>query len=108
MAAISSAGIGFRRLTVLGIDSLLLARSSPKRNQMVELALLVFSYFKDERIEVWAHPANRSILLREIRSLVQIVRAIEDCPRLFKSDAVLGSLPQALAFARIEVEARDV
>jgi hypothetical protein len=52
MAAISSAGIGFRLLTVLGIDSLLLARSSPKRNQMVELALLVFSYFKDERIEV--------------------------------------------------------
>jgi hypothetical protein len=45
-------------------------------------------------------------LLGHIRTLIEVVRAGENLPSLFKPDSTARVFPQLQAFARIEVEAR--
>ena len=71
---------------------------------MQDFALVVFPGFEDDGKQPFAHPANGQILFRDIRALVEPVRAGEQLPRLFKSDAALRVRPQPGALACIEAE----
>jgi hypothetical protein len=71
---------------------------------VVKLAFLILPHLKDERVQALSHPANRTVLLRQIRALIEVVGPVKYPLRLFKADPTAGILPQSLAFARIEVK----
>ena len=72
---------------------------------MVELSLGVFPDLKNHGIETLTHPADGTVLMREIGALVQVVRVEENLLHLLEADSTLGILPKFLALPRIEVEA---
>jgi hypothetical protein len=72
---------------------------------VVELTLGVIAHFKDEGVEPLPNPANGTMLLRQVRALVLIVRTQENLLRLLKPDASPRVLPQPLAFRSIKMKA---
>jgi hypothetical protein len=71
---------------------------------VIELAFGVFPDLKNHSVEAIAHPADGSMLMREIHALIQIIRVKEDLLCLLKADTTLGIPPKGLALPRIEVE----
>jgi hypothetical protein len=51
---------------------------------MVELALIVLTHLKDQRVKPLPHPTNRDVLQRQVISNFQVVRALENLLRFFK------------------------
>lgn len=59
---------------------------------MVELALIVLTHLKNQRIESPPHPSNRDVLQRQVISNVQVVRARKNFLRLLKTNSPLRIL----------------
>jgi hypothetical protein len=59
---------------------------------MVILAFVVFASFEDKGVESPIDPPDRTILLGDIRALVQIVRTPEQVSRLLEADPSLRIL----------------
>src|SRR5665213_1527322 len=74
---------------------------------MVELALIVLTHLKDQRVEPLSHPTNRDVLQRQVISNFQVVRARQNLLRFFKPDPSFRVLPQSLALGRIKMEAHS-
>src|SRR5437660_5428254 len=102
--AIFSAEAAFPDLLVFFIKLLLLFRRFPQSYKMVVLAVRVFSHLKDKGIEPGSNPTNRTLLFRNVQTLIEIERMREDLLRLFKSDSSPGVAPQLFALAQVEVE----
>jgi hypothetical protein len=73
----ASASTCFFCVRMLFINLLLPFGSSPQRHKVIILSLVIFPDLKNDRVERFSHPANCAILLRQIRSLVNIVRVRE-------------------------------
>ena len=71
---------------------------------MIELAFGVLPDLKNNGIEAIAHPAVGAMLMREIRTLIKIIRMKENLLRFLETDTTLGIPPKAPALPRIEVE----
>jgi len=71
----------------------------------VALALAVFSHFEDHRVQSSPHPADRTVLLRVVGPLIQIVRVCPDLLHLIKINPALRIPLQGGAFPSIEFEA---
>jgi len=71
---------------------------------MIELALFVLAHFKDESIEPLINPADRSMLFRQVGTVVLVVGTGEELLRFFEPDSALRVPPQSLTLAPIEVE----
>jgi len=69
------------------------------------LALLVFSDFKDYRIQPVTYPADGHILLRNVGSPVQPIGLGKQFPRFLEPNATLGIRSEAPALADIEAKA---
>src|SRR5208337_2349709 len=102
--AIASAGVGFRPLRVFFIKLLLLLGCFPQGHQVVVLTFLVLPHLKDERVQPAPHPANGSVLLWQIRAMVEVVRMRKDLLRLLETNSTPRVLSQPLALSHIEVE----
>jgi hypothetical protein len=85
--AIASAGIGFLVLRVLFIEFLFLPGGFPESNEVVILTHFVLPHLEDHSVQPLSHPADRSVLLGTIQSLVEIVRMRENLLYLFEPDA---------------------
>src|SRR6267142_2716874 len=73
-----SADIPLFFLRVLLIKLLLLGCCFPKCHEMIVFAVFVFPYFKNERVQLLSHPANRPILLWHVGALVKVVGLLKD------------------------------
>src|SRR5271157_5022000 len=85
-SAISSAVGGLGDSSVLGIQFLFFTSRFPKRNEVVQLTLIILADFKYERVQARSDPADRPVLFRHIRTLVEVIGAAEYCLGLFKAD----------------------
>ena len=65
---------------------------------MIELAFGVFPDLKNHGVEAIAYPADGTVLMREIRALVQVVRMKENLLRLLETDTTLGFRRRLLLF----------
>jgi hypothetical protein len=72
---------------VLFIKLPLLLRGLPESHEVVVLALLVFVYLEDERVQTVSDPANGAILFGTIRALVEIVRMGKQYLRFLEANA---------------------
>jgi hypothetical protein len=75
---------------------------------MVVFAFPVFPYLEDDAVEAFFHPANRPVLFRNIRALVEVIAVRKELLHLFKADSTLGIRSQPPAFSRVEVESQKV
>ena len=71
---------------------------------MIELAFGVLPDLKNNGIEAIALPADGTVLMREIGTLIKIIRMKENLLRFLEADSTLGIPPKASALSRIEVE----
>jgi hypothetical protein len=106
--AISSGEVSLRILRICFIKLLLLLGGFPQGHKMVILAFSVFPNLEDDAVEAIFHPADGSVLFRNIRALVEVIRVRKDFLRLLKADPTLGIRSQPPAFSRIEVESHEV
>jgi hypothetical protein len=60
---------------------------------MIVFAVFVFSYFKNESVQLLYDPANRPILLWHVGALVKVVRLLKYLLRLLKADSAFGIYP---------------
>ena len=74
---------------------------------MVILTLAVFPYFKNNSIELPSNPPNRTLLLRNFETLIEIERVRKYFLRFFESDSTSWVGPQPFALSRIEVKPHD-
>jgi hypothetical protein len=73
---------------------------------VIKLAFLIQSNLKDERIDALSNPANGTVLVRNVRTLIEIVGPVKDLSRLLEPDTAAGIFPQPPTFLRIEVKAQ--
>jgi hypothetical protein len=71
---------------------------------MVKLAFVVFPHLEDQRIQFVPDPSDRTVLFRQVASLVLVIRAKKNLLNFFKADTPLRIAPQSLALAWIEVK----
>ena len=71
---------------------------------MQDLALFVFPHLEYHRVQPVSHLTNGAVLLGDVGPLVEPVRALEQFPGFFKSDATLWVRSQVAALADIEAE----
>src|ERR1017187_6160473 len=71
---------------------------------MIELALIILTHLKDQRVEPLPHPANRDVLQGQVISNFEVVRTQENLLRLLKPDAPLRVLPQSLALRPVKIK----
>jgi hypothetical protein len=90
---------------MLFVEPLLGFRRFPEGNEVGVFAFIVIAYFKDEGVEATPYPANGAILFREIAPLVEVVEALKEFSRFFKSDRPLRIRAQPRALFPIEVNA---
>ena len=74
---------------------------------MIELAFGVFPDLKNHGVEAIAYPTDGTVLMREIRALVQVVRMKENLLRLLETDTAFGIPAEAPALPRVEVESHS-
>jgi hypothetical protein len=55
------------------IELLLLSRGLPQSDTLIALTFLVVANLKDQRVKPFSYPADRTVLLWNIRALVEIV-----------------------------------
>ena len=89
-------------LAVRFIQPPFLLRGPPQRNQMVILVHPILADFEDQGEEAAFYPSDGAILLRVVRALILVVRALEDFLRLFKADSSLWVPAQGFAFRATE------
>jgi hypothetical protein len=58
---------------------------------MVIFAFPVFPHLEDNAVEAFFHPADGSVLFRNIRALVELIRVRKDFLRLLKADSRIRS-----------------
>src|SRR5437588_8764882 len=75
--ATDSAEGALRRLRVVFIELLFLLCRFPKSYQMVVFATFICSDFENQRIKLLLYPTYRPILLRQIRTLIEVVGSRE-------------------------------
>src|ERR1700692_631581 len=105
--AIASAGIGFRGLRALFIKFLLLFRGFPEGDEVVILSFLVLPHLKNNSVQPFPPPADRSVLLGTIQALVKVVRMRENLLSLFEPDASFRFVSQTRTLALIEVKSHE-
>jgi hypothetical protein len=71
---------------------------------MLELAFGVFPDLKDHGVEPFTHPANRAMVNRKIRTIIEVIRVKENLLHFLETDSTLGVPPKAAALPLIEVE----
>ena len=71
---------------------------------MVVLSLRILSHFKDDGVKPVSNPPNGTVLLRPVRTLIQIIWVREDLLRLFEADSTPGTFPQPLALPLIKMK----
>jgi hypothetical protein len=59
---------------------------------MVKLAFVVFPHLEDQRIQFVPDPSDRTVLFRQVASLVLVIRAKKNLLNFFKADALCGLL----------------
>jgi hypothetical protein len=59
----------------------------PKRNEVINLAFIILSNLEDKRVQAFCHPSDRAVLLRQIRSLIEVIRVGENLLRFLEADA---------------------
>src|SRR5690242_6429387 len=91
-------------LRVFFIKMLLLLCRLPQSNKVVVLTLIVFSNLKNESVEPARNPSNRALLLRSVKTIVEIKRVRKYLLRLFEPNTASGVRPQPFALRRVEVE----
>jgi hypothetical protein len=74
---------------------------------MVELSFRVLAYFKNDRIETIAYPANGAVLNRQIGALVSVVRMKENLLCFLETDSTPRVAPKTPALPLIKVESHD-
>ena len=72
---------------------------------MVILAFTVFCDLENHRVEPPAHPPNRPVLVRLIRTGIQIVRMRPYLLSFFEANSALWVLTQFVALLWVESEA---
>ena len=75
---------------------------------MVELSFCIFPNLKNHRVQAFSHPANRAVLLRNVRTPVGIVGMKENLLHFLEADPAPRIPPEALALPLIEVESHEV
>jgi hypothetical protein len=75
---------------------------------MVILALPVFPDLEDDAEEAFFHPTDCSVLLWNIRTLVQVIRVRKDFLCLLEADSTMGIRSQPPAFSSVKVESQGV
>jgi hypothetical protein len=71
---------------------------------VIELALFVLAYFKDDAVKPLTHPADRAMLFRQIGTIVLVVGMGEELRNFLKPNPTLQIAPQPLTFASIKVK----
>src|SRR6476619_5026988 len=104
MRAIFSADAAFPDLRVFFIKMLLLLCRLPQSNKVVVLTLVIFSHLKNESVEQARNPPNRALLLRSVKTIVEIKRVRKYLLRLFEPNTASGVRPQPFALRRVEAE----
>jgi len=100
----ASADTGFRCLRVFFIKLFLLPRCFPQGNQVVVLSLRILSHFKDDGVKPVSNPPDGTVLLRPVRTLIQVIWVREDLLRRFEANSTPGTFPQPLALSLIEMK----
>ena len=75
---------------------------------MIELPFRIFPNLKNNRIEPPFHPTDRAMLSRKVRTLVAVIRMIENLLHLLEADSTLRVPPKALALSLIKMESHKV
>jgi hypothetical protein len=71
---------------------------------VIELALFVIAYFKDDAVKPLTHPADRTMLFRQIGTIVLVVGMGEELQNFLKPDPTFQIAPQPLTLAPIKVK----
>ena len=74
---------------------------------MVVFAFRILPHLEDKGVEPLVHPADRSVLIGEVRPLVEIIRAGKDFLRLLETYSSLGIRSQPLALSRVKTESHS-
>lgn len=72
---------------------------------MIELALIILTHLKDQRVEPLPNPANRDVLQGQVISDFEVVRTLKNLLCLLKPDAAFRVLPQHLALHPVKIKA---
>src|SRR5579863_3738882 len=83
--AIASAATGRADLRVFFIQSDLLLRRLPQRDQAQIFAVFILADLKDHRIQSASYPTNRNVLLRSVGTLVEPVGPREQFLRFLEA-----------------------
>jgi hypothetical protein len=80
----------------------------PQGHKTVILAFPVSPYLEDDAVEAIFHLADGSVLFRNIRALVEVIRVRKDFLCLLETDSTLGIRPEPPTFSHVEVESHQV
>jgi hypothetical protein len=75
---------------------------------MVIFAFLVLPNLEDDAVKAFPHPANGPVLFRDVRALVEVIRARKDLLGLLKANSTMGIRLQPPAFSHVELESYEV
>src|SRR5579863_395787 len=101
MASAETAPVGLR---IFFIQPDFLLRRLPKGDEVQDLALFVFSEFKNDRIKPVTHPTDGQELFWNVGPLIEPIRLGEQLLRLFEPDASARIRPEATALSRVKAK----
>jgi hypothetical protein len=75
---------------------------------MVELSFRIFPNLKNGGVQAATHPAYRAMLRGKVRTLVGVIRMIENLQYLLEADSALRVPPKVFALSLIDMESHKV
>jgi hypothetical protein len=71
---------------------------------VIVFALGIVPHLKYQGVQAVTYPPDRTILLRNVGTLIKVIRMREDLLRFLEPDSTLWVCPKPLAFPYIELE----
>ena len=75
---------------------------------MIELSFRVFPNLKNYRVQAATHPTDGAMLSGKVRTLVGVIRMIENLRYLLEANSALRVPPKVFALSLIEMESHKV
>jgi hypothetical protein len=75
---------------------------------MIELSFRVFPNLKNDRVQPAPYPTDGAMLSGKIRTLVGVIRMIENLLYFLEADSALRVPPKVFALSLIEMESHKV
>jgi len=90
------------------IKLLLLPGCFPQSYEVVVFSRLILTHLKNDGVEPLPDPADGTVLFRQVRPLIEVIRTKKDLLYLFEADSPSRVRPQSPAFPIVEVESHKV